>query len=171
MTWERVRKGKKKEQKVKRLFFFSPEASATPTLGPQPRTVPRGRGGVGNQARGPWADPSPGLPGTGLLGLGGWRARSGVFSSRDGGQGWREGPGEAAAAPRRGPPRGGRARPAPRGGGREGGGLRGAGAQLFWDAPWFIAFPAAPLPELSLGPALGRRCRPCTSKICQKRKS
>lgn len=60
MTWEGVRK-KEKKKGTKSKTFFSLQGLAQPQpLGPSPGRSPRARWGLGNQARGPGAEASPG---------------------------------------------------------------------------------------------------------------
>ena len=153
--------------------------SSTPSLGPQPRPVlPRAwqgreRGRVGPASpreparraaslrlRAAFANSAlPGLPGADLLVLWGPEQRSRSFKilGRSGGLAG----GHLVGAPGTAAGRGGHL---PRGRGAQ-------AAQLVRDAPWSAPLAAAPPPELSLSPGLGRKCRPFTSKICQKRKS
>lgn len=154
--------GKKKEQKLELQLFLQesglaqPQPLAPAQAGPRAWRRPRGTLGASQSSpsRAPWAaslaDARGPEEGT-VLKL--WDAEPGV----------RAGTGASWALGLWGPPRGRRHV------------LRGragcAGSAVVWNAPRFAALAAAPLTELSLGPGLGRKCQPFTSKICPKRKS
>lgn len=171
VTW-----GEKNGTKVKLLLFLQESGLAQlQPFGPNPGRSPAGVAGSGAGAGPasipagdrtaqraaslrPWApsqiQPSPGSRGQASWGCGDLRKRAGVLRSWDARQGWREGKSSG---------RWGRLSPPALAGCA--GNVVSSGRALVCGTssrPTSTAVPA---------PSLGRKCRPFTSKICQKRKS